>query len=310
MSELDRYLDDLGRRLDQAQPPRSRRLTIGLGAAVALALAIVAVVFASSPGGERRPLNAIAEARAALAPDGQILYIRIRFDIPATAAGSANVTEQWSTDHPLRWRFVQHTLNGGQEERAYGAGVLSTFYADDDLLVRQEGYVDHDPSVRPASIFGQRGGDPDTDLQAMLAAGKLVDRGEQRVDGRTVRRLESRDAHDPMALRTVVYDVDPKTFAPVGGAFTYFRPGHVFVDTIRFRVERYERLPITKANARLLTVTPNRSTAVIVLTAAEVKRRFLAYRRWRERCVHEHSHARVCRTPPTIVPTPTPTPHP
>ena len=91
---------------------------------------------------------------------------------------------------------------------------------------------------------GVLGGDPSTDLRAMLAAGDVRDDGVVTVDERSVRRLVS-DQHEAGRL---VYYMDPQTFAPLGGRLYFGR-----VPALEFTVEDYERLPLNAETEKLLT---------------------------------------------------------
>src|SRR3954452_22024973 len=112
MSELDRYLDDLGARLDSARVrprPRSRLVVTG---AVALAIALT-LSLAGGGGGETGehpavpgvgPVDAIAKASAALqVPAGQMLHMRVRSNI--TKPKQSLTEDLWATADPLRWRL-------------------------------------------------------------------------------------------------------------------------------------------------------------------------------------------------------------
>jgi hypothetical protein len=222
----------------------------------------------------------------------------IRHELPPDDEPPAppSVTEHWTAVDPPRWRFIQelpHPDEGrgvsfdaegfiyGRQEIAYADGVQRSFLAQRNRLRVQEGFGDEAPAPQAPGFFGIIGGDPQADLRAMLARGELTDTGERQVGGRTVRRLVSED-------RTLVYDVDPETFAPVQGSFG------VGEARSRFVVERYERIPITPQNAKLLTIETNRDTEVTVRTAEDLRRRQEATREWRERCVENASGDQTC----------------
>ena len=135
MSELDRYLDRLGHRFAGARVPRSRRPLIALPTLAAIAVAIVAATLAFGPGGQGRPVNAVAAARAALESQGQILHIKVRIELDPSVqispgATIAQTNEQWSQTEPRRWRFRETRTNGSWAEFAYVDGT-STDYASD-----------------------------------------------------------------------------------------------------------------------------------------------------------------------------------
>jgi hypothetical protein len=298
MSELDRYLDDLGARLDSArvQPrPDTRLVALVATGAVALVVALALSLVGGGGSGEHRavpgvgPVDAIAKARAALqAPAGQMLHMRVRTDIQPPKRSSTE--ELWATADPLRWRQSYTTSGADEQEWAYGDGVYSTFDAKANRLKRVTGYTDDSPQARIRTVLGTSGGadEPSEDLQAALAKGALVDAGEVQVGGRTVRRLETKDKDDPKTLLVLIYDVDPVTFAPVGGERISYMPPkrkggprRAGPPPIRFTVEAYERLPIDEAQ---LAITTDSKTKVVELTQAEWMRRFRAVRRWERHC--------------------------
>jgi hypothetical protein len=77
-----------------------------------------------------------------------------------------------------------------------------------------------------------------------------------------VRRLVGKTRVNQYATQTLVYDVDPRTFAPVQGSLTIAdtRPGRSGRQS--FTVERYERLPDNTANAHLLKIEIGTHTKV------------------------------------------------
>ena len=120
MSELDRYLDDLGVRLESARVPRRPRthlVALVVTGAVALVVAVVLSLAGGGggTGGHRAvpgvgPVDAIAKARAALqVPAGQMLHMRIRTDWPLRIGADdsprrTSIQELWATAEPWRWR--------------------------------------------------------------------------------------------------------------------------------------------------------------------------------------------------------------
>jgi hypothetical protein len=292
MSELDRYLDDLGARLDTARVrPRPRGQLVAWIATGAVALAVASTLSLAGGGsGEHRgvpgvgPVDAIAKARAALqVPAGEMLHMRVRI-------GGSAVEELWATPDPLRWRQVDGSPGAGEQQFAYGGGVYSMFDARANRLERVTGYTDDSPQARTRTILGVGGSTnaPSDDLRAALDRGALVDAGEVQVGGRTVRRLETRGKDDPRTLIVLIYDVDPVTFAPVGGERIYYRPPRTEGGPrragpapIRFTVETYQRVPIDKAQ---LTITPGPRTTVVDLNRAQWMGRFRAVQRWERRC--------------------------
>lgn len=305
---LERYLDDFGAQLVSAaaKPQRGRWLRRRRPLAVVLAATVaagVAIVLAA-PG--ERSFDPVAEARAALAPPGEIVYMKITSTHIAPGANSVpppQTTEQWSALDPPRWRFVQHLPSSGsrvgsivgrrfvplsgRQELSYAHGVTRSYLGERDTLHVTRGYRDSDPGTRLPSVLGQGSGDPSVDLRSMLLQGEVSDMGEQQLRGRTVRRfvIEQRrsSANDPPTVRRMVYDVDPRTFAPVEGRFslTLGRPGLPARITTRMHVDAYRRIPLTATTEKLLQIKSTPQTQSTFDTAQRLRARARA---WRARC--------------------------
>lgn len=271
-TDLDRYLDDFGAQLRAAEPPPPRR-GLALGAALAVAAAAIAAVLLLAPG---RTVDALAAAREALDPTGEIVHMRIR-----TEGELGATTEQWWTGDPVRWRISQQFERGkladlegpieGRLEVAYAAGVHSRYVSGRDALLEVAGYAEDAPQSRMPTLLGVTGNEG-LDLRAMLAGGEVQDLGEVRAGGRTVRRFVS-ERSAPGLPRTFTYDVDPVTFAPLEIALR-FEPSAEGVappDTV-MTVEAYERIPLTEESAKLLAIQPGAQTAVTRRTVAEQER--------------------------------------
>ena len=102
--DLDRYIDDFGRRLGAAAPapPRVARLGLVAGMLAGVAAAVGAAVLLATSG-ER--LDPVAEAQAALAAPGEIVHMRITSTFVAPGVGSVpppQTTEQWYAPDPPR----------------------------------------------------------------------------------------------------------------------------------------------------------------------------------------------------------------
>lgn len=90
--------------------------------------------------------------------------------------------------------------------------------------------------------------------------------------------------------RVFTYDVDPDTFAPVGGEIRFVIDGDSFDS--RYVVNVYDRLPDTPQNAKLLTIPTKPSTKVTVHTPEQRRAR---ERRARKGCVPTRDgHAEKC----------------
>lgn len=322
---LERYLDDFGAQLERAaaQPQCGRWSRQRRPLAVVLA-AIVAIVLAAQ--GERS-FDPVAEARAALAPPGEIVYMKITSTHSAPGANSVpppQTTEQWSTLDPPRWRFVQHPPSSGsrvgsivvgrrfvrlsgRQELSYAHGVMRSYLAERDTLHVTRGYRDSDAGVRLPSVLGQGSGDPSVDLRSMLLKGTVSDTGEQQLRGRTVRRfiIEQRrsSANDPPTVRRMVYDVDPQTFAPVEGRFslTLGRPGLPAITT-RMHIDAYRRIPLTATTEKLLQIKTTPRTKSTFDTAQKLRARL---RVWRARCRPiQNGRALACPLPDSLATSP------
>ncbi len=312
----DRYLDDFGARLQAAgsASPRRPRRRLALGTLITTAAVAVAlvVVLSGSPAG--RPLDVVAEARAALAPRGEIVYLRITASSAIGPEGAKppppSTTEQWTAADPPRWRLVQTIPRGrgngtvsdgdgrrivGRQEFAYAAGRQSDFSVELNRLVVNTGYSDDGLAARP----GPFGGDPATDLRAMLAERKVTDAGLVETGRGTVRRMVSQSAGPGRPTRRFTYDVDPETFAPVRGVLRVeFRPSPLILTSI-FTIERYERLPLNAQTARLLTIDTNARTKVTVLTPEARRRRV---HESTKDCRRTAAGNLTCPLPPTQLP--------
>jgi hypothetical protein len=241
---LDRYMDDFGRELSRARPRRSRA-PLALAGAAALGAAV-----AFLPGPDHG-VDAVAQAREALAPRGEIVHMVVSMRVGNRPIFPA--TEQWYAADPVRWRTTQATGRSrpGQAvpvlfELAFHHGRVRSYDAQRDVV----NIWPTRSGLAKVMTPGLVGGDPSTDLRAMLAAGDVRDDGVVTVNGRQVRRLVS-EPKDKGPSRQLVYYMDPQTFAPVGGRMYPVLRGRR-MRPIEFTVDRYERLPINAENEKLL----------------------------------------------------------
>lgn len=230
-------------------------------------------------------LDVVAQARAALAPDGQIVYLVTTMHIGGPPQSEPlpppATTEQWSTAAPPRWRIAEtvpdpsktpDTISGphgaivGPEQSSYANGTEEDYAQRLNTLDVTTGFSHDGP---PAQVPGPLGSDPLFQARSMLDAGLLHDAGNAVVNGKTVRRLVGeeprpravpgrsgwRPPYDP--AWPVTYDVNPDTFAPVQVTiqtrFAIQAPsseGPILV----FDVNHYERLPLNDQTAKLLTI--------------------------------------------------------
>jgi hypothetical protein len=323
---LERYFDDFGTRLRCAATGRTQRPLGRRRLALASALGVVAIgvtALALDVSGTR--LDPVAEARAALAAPGEIIYMKITStsDLGNAGAGAPpQTTEQWSGVAPPRWRVVQTlpppgspggtmtnsdgpiTPISGRVEMAYGGGEQRQYIADSDTLTVQQGFTDDGPAARVPSVIPASSGDVETDLRAMLTGGEVTDEGEQQADGRQVRRfviVRRRGHGDGAAEWRFVYDVDPETYAPIGATVTLSIPdrsGEPQITT-RIHVDEYKKIPLNATTATLLEIQTTPQTKITVHTPDELHER---ERRMREQCRPSPDGDVAC--PPPVLQTP------
>ena len=87
----------------------------------------------------------------------------------------------------------------------------------------------------------------------------------------------------------LVYDVDPKTFAPLAATFSS-RFGGRRIGTTRMRVDVYRRTALDATTAKLLEIRRTPRTTVTYDTAQRA-------RGWRERCRRLKSGDLACPAP-------------
>ncbi|HWT91532.1 MAG TPA: hypothetical protein VN238_00915 [Solirubrobacteraceae bacterium] len=287
---LDRYLDDFGRELERAahaaerrpsRSPRARILRLA-GGAIATAVTITAILLALPAG--KHQLDPVAEARAALGSDEQLIHFLLRSQVvienpgggPRTVTPPPTTIEYWTTTNPGRWRvafsYADPKSRGaaltrdhlgrvlrGPVQIAYAENTQSTYVEAFDELRMVSGYEDGQASTAPTPVV--LGNDPVASLRRLLDTGRLHDEGVMKVDGRKVRRLAGIDRRRlgsraiDIGLR---YDVDPQTSAPISvrieQPYAQIRDAPRPVTVVRFA--RYERLALTPENVRLLAIQP------------------------------------------------------
>jgi hypothetical protein len=235
---LDRYLDDFGRDLTRATARRRRRKRVLLlpGAA---ALGLAAAALLPGLGGDS---DTLAKARAALAPQGEMVHMVMHIQTPGD---NGPRIEQWYVGEPVAWRSITEFRRSakrrvlGKAEVAVSGDRLRIRSPDRDVVTIYRGFR------KPLSTPGFGGGDPVASVREMLAKGDVHDDGVVTVDGRRVRRLVGEYKN---SLRTV-YVMDAQTFAPI--SISYERAGKVMVGAT---IERYERLPVNAETAKLLRI--------------------------------------------------------
>lgn len=310
---LDGYLEDFGRRLTAAaatSPSRRRPRLLVMGLAAG---AVAAVIVAVALGATSARLDPVAEARAALASPGEIIYMKITTTTTSTTSGTVPVprtTEQWSALDPLRWRYIQSIPRAsarqgamrdsrspivGRMELSYGHGVLRHYLAERNSLTITTGYRDDEPDARMPSLLGQGSGDPQGDLRSMLSDAEVNDEGEQRVAGKTIRRFVSvrqhREAHSRVRL---VLDVDPVTFAPLQGSVSLSFEGDDVRIVDHLHVDHYRRIPLNDRTERLLEIDTAPGTKVTRHSVQALRERVKS---WKAKCRPLKSGNLACPPP-------------
>ena len=282
---------DLSRRTSRPRSGRVVRLGVAAGAVAAVAVAVGAVALTGA-GGSRT--DVVAEARAALAPRGEIVHTvtradgpggmgAIMFDDDKRVGRLTGESEQWTAADPLRTRnrtFLKRS-DGSREsmDSAYGAGVTrnTQSWSDEVRVMRlpasqRDEYEQRMTSTSPTQL----GPDPIQGLRTLLEDGGLHADGKVDFDGREALRLVGHQPvrHYPHGARSLAIDVeylvDPKTYAPIRLVTTPLlpssikgyggkHPAHVAPITAQITFERYERIPLTDKTATLLELdTANR----------------------------------------------------
>ncbi len=127
----------------------------------------------------------------------------------------------------------------------------------------------------------------------MLASGKLKDAGSAQSNGRTVRRLKSSDRY-----RVLTYDVDPTTFAPVGGSITIKFRHDSNTDATTFVVETYERIPIDAADERVFTIKTKPDPQVNTKTKQQWLDHIARTKAWLRCEKRHHRNTKTCGKDP------------
>ena len=262
---LDTYMDDFGRDLARATRKRPRRrLVVAIPTAVGLATVGVIAI----PRGHG--IDAIAEARQALAPANEIVHMKITFKLPGRARMIAGGTEQWYAADPPRWKTRsimpspkgRATKLGGMVERVYSGDRMRIYLAKRDVAYINRGVK---VAVKPVGAPGPgvAGGDPATELRKQLDAGDLRDDGVVTHDGKQVRRLVREQKIGKRNVQQFVYYMDPQTFAPLGGVMRFFLNGNRRASSFEFVISDYQRIPLNAESERLLKLTKTPDTKYV-----------------------------------------------
>jgi len=250
-----------------ARRDRRRRL---LPVATVAAVALIAGALAVGLPSER--VDIVARAQAALTAPGEIVHTVVSETTATDAEPGAEhsyTTEQWAAGDPTRWRARTYGITGmpdrqPQTETVYADGTYSIYHRDGRLLSRQTLDAQVRQLVPGLGPIGSDplGADPVAGVKRLITDGHLRDAGDATVEGRVVRRLQGemelpgRVSTEPdEAVLELTYDVDPESYEPVAARFQV--RGAAMVTTLRF--ERFERLPMTPENEKLLDAQPIRA---------------------------------------------------
>jgi hypothetical protein len=280
-----RLLQDFGQQLREAETRRAgaqrsrRRATAGT--LVLAGIAAGTLMLTGADGGGR--LDVVAQARAALAPVGQVVHLVTTSHMemrggtqaeivgPEAEANTPRVAEQWSNSEPTRWRVTStvpivtaHGTSTGPVQMSYGNGTEELYVQSLNSLNIRTGVSEDSP--RASMAEGALGTEPVLQIRSLLEAGQLHDAGTGTVDGRAVQRLVGAE---PQGANTppwpVEYDVDPGTYAPI--RFTVEEvgkstPGNTGVLTAVVEVNTYEALPLNESTTSLLSIHPTGNPTV------------------------------------------------
>jgi hypothetical protein len=291
----EQLVEEFGRRLEAAgtRPIAGHRSRRAVASAVVLGVIAAGALALSGIGDGGGRLDVVAQARAALAPTGQIVHLvttahtEMRGGSHSEIVGreaeenAPRVAERWSTTKPLRWRVASsvpivtaHGTSIGPVQRSYGEGTEELYVQPLNTLNVRAGVSEGSPWVSMSA--GPLGSDPVARIHAMLEAGQLREAGGGIVDGHAVKRLIGRELDAPGGTShqpwPVEYDVNPETFAPV--RFTVEEvgvriPGNTGVPTVLVDVNAYEVLPLNERTASLLSIHPTGNPIVERHTARD-----------------------------------------
>ena len=209
-------------------------------------------------------VDAIAAARAALSPQGEIVHMTVEIVPTAKLQVVAGPTEQWYAADPQRWRVAfdiptisraHGSVAGTHMQVAYTPDRMRQYTSKTDTATIYRGFNSS------ATTPGLAGGDPSTTLRDQLTKGDVHDDGVVTVGSKQVRRLVSTSQQGKMTRRLEYY-MDPATFAPVGGRQTFDGPkgSHFQID---FKITGYERIPLNAETAKLLQIHHTANTKFV-----------------------------------------------
>jgi hypothetical protein len=274
----ERLLEDFGRALVAGAARharmRRRRRHAGAGALALVGIGVGAFVLAGIA--PRTHLDELAQARAALAPPGQIVHLLTTTHIETrgrSGPGATSTSQQWSASDPTRWRVAfsiptPTSTPGGKPVRDLDGlvtGPMQIAYRDgtQELYSQQPNTLEITTGLRDdgshAALQGPLGVEPVATVRSLLAAGRLHSAGRGTVNGRAVRRLLGKEPRGSNPPWPVEYDVDPRSDAPVRvriEAPPAAQPAGIAVPVIVLDVDSYQRLPLDSSTVSLLKIQP------------------------------------------------------
>lgn len=239
-SLLPAVRDELVQSADARARRGRRRRRVRFATAATATLAVLTVAWPSDR------LDSVARAREALTPPaGEIIHTVVdrEVDAPGRLAHASETVEGWSASDPTRWRVVV-----GSVQTVYRNGTQTSARAGEQPVTVPA----TEPGVLPPGLSPFAGA-PVAEIRALLAAGRLRDAGVRTIEGRVIRRLEGQTQSklgDSVVRLDVIYDVAPDSYEPV--EVQAKQPGVAVAVTLRFL--RFERLPATVENTRLLDI--------------------------------------------------------
>ena len=228
--------------LDSRPKGRRRNRWVFGGASLAAASIAAVVVALIGTGGSAGPSAANAAilahvARASSPPPNIIVHVR---ETGARLDGTQVVAEWWQeTNKPYALRLIKGTV--GEETESSTDGTTSSQYKSSTNTIYQQ------PDSAPQELI-----DPIENLRSALSDGTAQIAGTATIDGRSLYKIELPNG--------VVGYFDKTNYQPA-----YIDNPQRGGGVIRTRVVDYEELPITPANARLLSVSAQHSGARVTV---------------------------------------------
>jgi hypothetical protein len=251
---------------------RPRRLALGGAVAAVLAGAVLVAVDLLDRGGDPDG-GIVARAAAAVSREDAIYAVSERLTITSLPLAQTAPHDRvrgdrvyrrwwvWSGGH--RSRFLDYAVRPDgsrgalQTEFAFDGDRMTTWAADTNTVVTLDR---RGAGNGPSSFEGNAYpgfdpyGDPGAQLRDHVQHGRLRVAGRTRVRGRDAYRLVSGtfDPKGEVRAERVTYAVDARSYLPIEVRVSVRMPRQRVV--LRVEYLRYDRLPVTEANRRLLEI--------------------------------------------------------